>query len=63
MCDNKRRRGMDSPSMGVVMKYILIVMFAFSLVSCATDRSPSSVNPETIEDGMNADYYSAPNLR
>lgn len=54
---------MDDPIMGVVMKYILMVLFAMSLVSCATNRSPSSVNPETIEDGMHADYYGSPSLR
>lgn len=54
---------MDNPSMGVVMKYILLVVFAFSLVSCATSRSPSSENPESVEDGMHADYYGTPSLR
>jgi hypothetical protein len=39
------------------MKYLFLALLALSLISCATTREPSSVNPEDVTQGLNADYY------
>lgn len=41
------------------MKFLILALLSFSLVSCATNREPSStqVDPEDINHGLNADYY------
>ncbi|MCM2351259.1 MAG: hypothetical protein NDI69_14655 [Bacteriovoracaceae bacterium] len=46
------------------MKLFFLVLFSLSLMSCASTRSPSSVNSDAdnIEEGINAEYYGSPSL-
>lgn len=39
------------------MKLLILALLSFSLVSCASHREPSSVDPEDVNHGLNADYY------
>jgi hypothetical protein len=41
------------------MKIIVLLVLAISLVSCASqsEREPSSVDPQDVSHGLNADYY------
>lgn len=40
------------------MKFVLLVLLSLSIMSCASNRSPSSVDQqEDVRHGINTDYY------
>lgn len=44
------------------MKFLLLAMLSLLVISCASKREPSSISSESVEEGINAEYYGSPSL-